>query len=197
MNGNSFLTSTFTRSRTSPSTASWRWTHCGAHLSMDYVSTLLNFRYFVLLLILTRQPLSLLPSPFYLIMPPDCITSRVSKLVPLPVLIRQPACPCACQPIFPFFLPHHSVDIRNFSDVQVYATLHCSTPFTNHQSYFFLLINLCHPVAIYHTCYPFTAPSPLTMPLPLNIPWSCTMHVALVPLRRLQPFRRALTIPMR
>ncbi len=133
---NSFLTSTFTRSRTSPSTASWRWTHCGAHLSMDYVSTLNYFRYCVVLLILTRQPLSLQPSPFSLLTTTDCNTSPVFIVFPLPVIFRQPA--WACLPIIRFFWPPISVDIRKFSDVQVYATLQCLTTPSQIISLFFI-----------------------------------------------------------
>ena len=80
----------FIRSRTSPSTASWRWTHCGAHLSTDYVSTLKNFHNCVVLFIST---LPFQPSPFSLRLRRQTVLLRVLRLSPhfsLPVIFRQP-----------------------------------------------------------------------------------------------------------
>ncbi len=166
MNGNSFLTSTLTRSRTSPSTASWRWTHCGAHLSTDYVSTLNNFHYYVVLLILTRQSLLIQPSPFSLETPPDCNTSPVSTLLP--------GCnmPSTCMGLPAHYSIFLATYFRWHSEVfQCPGLRHTPLLHPLHKSsvlFFSLLINLCHSVAPYHARCPFTAQSPLTIPLLLT-----------------------------
>jgi hypothetical protein len=87
INVNIFLTSTLTRSRTSPSTASWRWTHCGAHLSTDYVSTLKNFYNVSYSLF---PPFRFNHRHFLRLRRQTVLLLRLSPHFSLPVIFRQP-----------------------------------------------------------------------------------------------------------